>query len=478
MAQQNKSNSLTEGSVARGMLLFAIPIFISNLFQQLYNAADSLIVGNFLGGEALAAVGSSGSLIFLLTGFVNGVALGAGVLIARYFGAKDYDEMKTSVYTSLIGSAVLCAVLMLIGLVGCHSLLELINTPEEILADSSLYLDIYVLGLPFMFFYNIATGIFSALGDSKTPFYFLAVSSLSNIGVDILFVAGLKMGVAGVAWATFLCQGVSCVLAMVVVFRRISAFKSKNKVVLFSWNMLGKVAMVAIPSILQQSFVSVGNIILQSVINTFGASVIAGYSAAVKLNNMVITSFTTLGNGISNYTSQNMGAGKMDRVHKGFGAGRNLVWIICVPIVLLYFFFGRFLLLLFMNDPQGPAIDTGMLFLRILSPFYFVVSLKLVTDGILRGCGMMVRFMIATFSDLILRVGIAIVLSSTALGSTGIWMAWPVGWCIGTGLSLVFYFTAIRKVLAESPAKAEAEGKAAEARAEAEFAADAEMETL
>ena len=242
--------------------------------------------------------------------------------------------------------------------------------------------------------------------------------------------------------------------------------------------MLGKVAVVAIPSILQQSFVSVGNIILQSIINTFGASVIAGYSAAVKLNNMVITSFTTLGNGISNYTSQNMGAGKMDRVHEGFGAGRNLVWIICVPIVLLYFFFGRFLLLLFMNDPQGPAIDTGMLFLRILSPFYFVVSVKLVTDGILRGCGMMVRFMIATFSDLILRVGIAIVLSSTALGSTGIWMAWPVGWCIGTGLSLVFYFTAIRKVLAESPAKAEAEGEAAGAYAEAVFAADAEMETL
>ncbi len=478
MAQQNKSNSLTEGSVARGMLLFAMPIFISNLFQQLYNAADSLIVGNFLGGEALAAVGSSGSLIFLLTGFVNGVALGAGVLIARYFGAKEYREMKTSVYTSLIGSAVLCAVLMLIGLVGCHSLLELINTPEEILADSSLYLDIYVLGLPFMFFYNIATGIFSALGDSKTPFYFLAVSSLSNIGVDILFVAGLKMGVAGVAWATFLCQGVSCVLAMVVVFRRIGAFKSTHKVVLFSWNMLGKVAMVAIPSILQQSFVSVGNIILQSVINTFGASVIAGYSAAVKLNNMVITSFTTLGNGISNYTAQNMGAGKMDRVKAGFGAGRNLVWLLCVPLVVLYFFFGRFLLLLFMNDPQGPAIDTGMLFLRILSPFYFVVSLKLVTDGILRGCGLMVRFMIATFTDLILRVGIAAVLSATALGSTGIWMAWPVGWCIGTALSMVFYVTAIRKALAEPLAVAEAEGQAAETRAEAEFAADAEMETL
>ena len=235
---------------------------------------------------------------------------------------------------------------------------------------------------------------------------------------------------------------------------------------------------MAVPSILQQSFVSVGNIILQSVINTFGASVIAGYSAAVKLNNMVITSFTTLGNGISNYTSHNMGAGKMDRVHEGFGAGRNLVWIICVPIVLLYFFFGRFLLLLFMNDPQGPAIDTGMLFLRILSPFYFVVSVKLVTDGIparLRHDGALYdRHLL----DLILRVGIAIVLSGTALGSTGIWMAWPVGWCIGTGLSLVFYFTAIRKILAQTSAQVEAEGETAEVRAEAEFAADAEMETL
>ena len=386
--------------------------------------------------------------------------------------------MKTSVYTALIGSAVLCAALMVFGLLGCRSLLELINTPEEILADSALYLDIYVLGLPFMFFYNIATGIFSALGDSKTPFYFLAVSSLSNIGVDILFVAGFHMGVAGVAWATFLCQGVSCILAMVVVFRRMKAIPAQRKTVWFSWNMLGKIAVVAIPSILQQSFISVGNIILQSVINTFGASVIAGYSAAVKLNNMVITSFTTLGNGISNYTSQNMGAGKMDRVKAGFGAGRNLVWLICVPIVILYFFFGRTLLLLFMNDPQGPAIDTGMLFLHILSPFYFVVSLKLVTDGILRGCGLMGRFMVATFTDLILRVGMAIVLSGTELGSTGIWLSWPIGWCIGTVLSIVFYATAIRKALGQPSLKKEAEDLVEELHEEAEQAVEPASETV
>ena len=469
---------MTKGKPGQMLWRFSLPMLVSVMFQQFYNIADSVIAGRFAGEDALAAVGASYPITMIFMAVAVGCNIGCSVIVSRYFGAKEYDDMKTSVYTALIGSAVLCAVLMVFGLLGCRSLLELINTPEEILADSALYLDIYVLGLPFMFFYNIATGIFSALGDSKTPFYFLAVSSLSNIGVDILFVAGFHMGVAGVAWATFLCQGVSCVLAMVVVFRRMKAIPAQRKTVWFSWGMLGKIAVVAIPSILQQSFVSVGNIILQSVINTFGASVIAGYSAAVKLNNMVITSFTTLGNGISNYTSQNMGAGKMDRVKAGFGAGRNLVWLICVPIVILYFFFGRTLLLLFMNDPQGPAIDTGMLFLRILSPFYFVVSVKLVADGILRGCGLMVRFMIATFTDLILRVGIAAVLSATALGSTGIWMAWPVGWCIGTALSMVFYVTAIRKALAEPLAVAEAEGQAAEVRAEAEFAADAEMETL
>ena len=472
------NKDLTVGKPSQVLWQFCLPMFGSIIFQQLYNIADSLVAGKFIGENALAAVGNSYEITLIFIAFAFGCNIGCSVIVSRYFGAKEYDDMKTSVYTALIGSAVLCAALMVFGLLGCRSLLELINTPEEILADSALYLDIYVLGLPFMFFYNIATGIFSALGDSKTPFYFLAVSSLSNIGVDILFVAGFHMGVAGVAWATFLCQGVSCILAMVVVFRRMKAIPAQRKTVWFSWNMLGKIAVVAIPSILQQSFISVVNIMLQSVIDTFGASVIAGYSAAVKLNNMVITSFTTLGNGISNYTSQNMGAGKMDRVKAGFGAGRNLVWLICVPIVILYFFFGRTLLLLFMNDPQGPAIDTGMLFLHILSPFYFVVSLKLVTDGILRGCGLMGRFMVATFTDLILRVGMAIVLSGTELGSTGIWLSWPIGWCIGTVLSIVFYATAIRKALAEPVAQAEAQGLEEEPVAQAEFAAQAEIETL
>ena len=289
-----------------------------------------------------------------------------------------------------------------------------------------------------MFFYNMATGIFSALGDSKTPFIFLVVSSVTNIFVDIIFVKAFNMGIAGVAWATFICQGISAVLAVIVVFLRLSKIKVLQRCPVFSFIILVKLLKIAIPSILQQSFISIGNIIIQSVINEFGAGTIAGYSAAVKLNNLVITSFTTLANGISNFTAQNLGAGKSERIRDGFKAGLKMVWIISIPLVLLYFFAGKQLLYLFLDNPTNTAIHTGIMFLCILSPFYFVVSAKLVADGILRGAGLMSRFMITTFTDLILRVVLAIILSKQ-FGSTGIWCAWPIGWSIATTLSVIFY---------------------------------------
>ncbi len=437
------NKDLTVGNPSTVLWKFCLPMFGSVVFQQLYNIADSLVAGKFVGEAALAAVGNSYEITLIFIAFAFGCNIGCSVIVSRFFGAKQYRDMKTAVTTSLIGCAVLVAALMLVGLLGCDALLELINTPAEILADSALYLDIYVLGLPFMFFYNVATGIFSALGDSRTPFFFLAASSVGNIFMDILFVTAFDMGVAGVAWATFLCQGVSCVLALLAVARRMKGISTPEKPVLFSWKMLGKIAVIAVPSILQQSSVSVGNIIIQSVINSFGASVIAGYSAAVKLNNLVITSFTTLANGISNYTSQNLGAAKPERVRQGYIAGVKLVWLICVPLATAYFFAGRQLLFLFMNEPTGTAIETGILFLRIVAPFYFVVSLKLVSDGMLRGCSLMVQFMAATFADLILRVALSVALSATVLGSTGIWLSWPIGWAIGTGLSLYFCLRAL-----------------------------------
>lgn len=432
------NRDLTVGEPGKVLWRFCLPLFGSIIFQQLYNVADSFVVGKFVGENALAAVGNSYEITLIFIAFAFGCNIGCSVIVSRLFGTREYGEMKTAVYTSLIATGVLCVVLMAFGILGCRWLLQLINTPEEVLADSMLYLDIYVWGLPFLFFYNVCTGIFSALGDSRTPFIFLAISSLSNIGVDILFVRGFGMEVDGVAWATFLCQGVSCVLAVIFVLRRLAGIPVEKKAAFFSWRMLGRIAVIAVPSILQQSFISVGNIVLQGVINGFGPSVMAGYSAAVKLNNLVITSLTTLGNGISNFTSQNIGAGKLYRVKQGFRAGVKIVWLVCIPFVLVYFAAGRYLVYIFMQDITGTAIDTGVEFLRILSPFYFVISIKLVADGILRGAGLMGRFMASTFTDLILRVALAFALS-VPFGSTGIWCAWPVGWTLGVILSVLFY---------------------------------------
>lgn len=433
------NKDLTSGKPSSVLWKFCLPLFGSIIFQQLYNIADSFVAGKFIGNDALAAVGNSYEITLIFIAFAFGCNIGCSVVVSNFFGAKKYGEMKTSVYTSLIAGGVLCGVLMLFGSIFCGGLLRLINTPENIFADSKLYLDIYIYGLPFVFFYNIATGIFSALGDSKTPFVFLACSSVANIGMDILFVAAFKMGVAGVAWATFLCQGVSCVLAVLFVVLRLKKIGAGEKTKLFSFAILGKVAVIAVPSILQQSFISVGNIVIQSVINTFGSEVMAGYSAAVKLNNMVVTSLTTLGNGISNYTAQNMGAGKHARVKQGFCAGLAIVWIICVPVCALYLIAGKYLMYAFLDDVSGMALKTGLTFLRVISPFYFVIAAKLVADGVLRGSGMMKQFMIATFTDLILRVVLAEVLALTPLGTTGIWMAWPCGWCVSAVLSIIFY---------------------------------------
>lgn len=432
------NKDLTVGDPAKVLWKFCLPLFGSIIFQQLYNIADSFVAGKFIGENALAAVGNSYEITLIFIAFAFGCNIGCSVIVSQLFGARKLGEMKTAVYTTFISSAVVCAALMLAGTLGCDGLLRLINTPENVFADSKLYLDIYILGLPFVFFYNVATGIFSALGDSKTPFIFLAASSTSNIFMDILFVTAFKMGVAGVAWATFLCQGVSCVLAVLFVLRRLRGVETDEKSALFSFPLFCRIAAIAVPSILQQSFISVGNIVIQGVINSFGSGVMAGYSASVKLNNLVITSLTTLGNGISNFTAQNIGAGKMERVRSGFKAGLKLVWMLCLPIVALYLLGGRMLVNIFMNEPSEAAMASGVQFLRIVSPFYFVVSCKLVSDGVLRGAGLMKEFMVATFTDLILRVGLAIALSK-ALGAVGVWCAWPIGWSIAMVMSVIFY---------------------------------------
>lgn len=439
------NTDLTVGRPSTVLWKFCLPLFGSVIFQQLYNLADSFVAGKFIGEAALAAVGNSYEITLIFIAFGVGCNIGCSVIVSRLFGAKRLADLKTAVYTTFFSTAVLCLALMAVGLLAGQPLLHLINTPADIFADSWLYLEIYIWGLPFVLFYNVATGIFSALGDSKTPFLFLACSSTANIAMDIIFVTCLHMGVSGVAWATFICQGISCVLAVLFVLRRFRTIKTEGRVKLFSFALLGDIALIAVPSILQQSFISVGNIIIQSLINGFGPGVMAGYAAAIKLNNLVITSFSTLSNGISNFTSQNLGAGKPERIEKGFGAGVCMVWLLCVPLVLLYLLAGRSLVYLFLDAPSDEALQTGEQFLRIVSPFYFVIAFKLVADGILRGAGKMKQFMTATFTDLGLRVALACVLS-VPLAATGIWMAWPVGWSVASILSTLFYRSQNRKL--------------------------------
>ncbi len=433
------NKDLTVGKPQKVIFEFCLPLFLSIVFQQLYNIADSFVAGKFISEDALAAVGNSYEITLIFIAFAFGCNMGCSVLASRLFGAKEYTKLKSAINTSIVSTIATCVILMTIGLISMDGLLRLINTPSNILADSALYLDIYVYGLPFLFLYNLATGIFSALGDSKTPFIFLAFSSTANIFIDILFVTQLHMGVDGVAWATFICQGISAILALVVVFKRLKTIKVEEKPQFFVPSLFKQFLSVAVPSTMQQSFISVGNIILQSIINGFGSSVVAGYAAAVKLNNLVITSFTTIGNGISNYTAQNLGAQKLKRISDGWKAGVKMVEIISIPFIILYVLLSNQLLTLFMDNPSLEALKTGREFLRIVAPFYVIVCIKMVSDGTLKGAGLMKYFMISTFTDLILRVVIAFLLSRTALQSTGIWLSWPIGWIIGTILSVIFY---------------------------------------
>ena len=251
--------------------------------------------------------------------------------------------------------------------------------------------------------------------------------------------AVLKWGVAGVAWATFIAQGVACILALITLMGRIKGIETSQPCQIFSWQMLKKISGIAIPSILQQSFVSVGNIFIQSLVNSFGSSVIAGYSAAIKLNTFTITCFSTMGNAVSSFTAQNLGAGKVERTRKGLGAGIKMGLIVALPFFAAFFIFGKNMVQLFMSgDASVVALETGVTFLRIVSPFYFVISIKLLVDGLLRGAGAIREFMAATFTDLILRVLISYILSAF-FQATGIWMSWPIGWTIAAIMSVFFY---------------------------------------
>lgn len=433
------NKDLTVGSPGKSLVMFTIPLFVSVIFQQMYSIADSVIAGKFAGESALAAIGASYPITMIFMAVAVGCQIGCSVVISKHFGAGNMQMTKTCISTSLIAGTVLSAALTAVGVLFSGIFMELVQTPADIFDDGCLYLMIYTGGFIFLFLYNVVTGIFNSLGDSKTPLYLLIASSVGNIVLDIIFIIPLKMGVAGAAWATFAAQGAACILALALLFRRLKYMNIKGGK-LFSGRAIAEIGKVAIPSVLQQSFISVGNLFIQYMVNSFDSSaIVAGYSAAIKLNTFAITCFTTIGNGMSSFTAQNIGAKKPERIRQGFRSVLIFSLGTAALFFLLFFILNQQLLSLFMNDESSQlAMDTGVKFLQIVSPFYFVVCLKLLCDGVLRGSESMGCFMAATFTDLILRVVLAAILSRF-MGVDGIWTSWPIAWTCGTVMSIVFY---------------------------------------
>lgn len=380
-----KNLSLTSGSVAKGMLVFAIPIFFSNLFQQLYNAVDSLIVGNFLGGDALAAVGSSGSLIFLLTGFVNGVSLGAGVLVARHYGAKDDTALRRAVHTTVALGLAAGVALSVIGVLLTPQILRWMDTPEEVLPNSIIYFRVYFMGSLSVVMYNVGASILQSVGDSRSPMRYLITASILNVILDLWFIAGLHMGVGGAALATILSQTVSALLA----FRKLTLTREAYGVhwreVRFHPATLRAVVAQGVPSGVQNSVISIANVIVQANINAFGANAMAGCGAYSKVEGFAFLPVTCFSMALATFVSQNIGARQPDRVRRGMRFGVLSSTLLAEAIGVGIFLLAPLLIGAFNSQPE--VVGFGVRQARTAALFYCLLAFSHCCAGILRGLG-------------------------------------------------------------------------------------------
>ena len=422
------------------LLIFALPMMLGNFFQQAYTMADSVIVGRFVGEDALAAVGASYSLTNVFISIAIGGGVGASVITSQTFGRRDYPRMKRSVSTALLAFLAISIALGGVGLLFSRQIMVLLNTPQNILADATTYLNIYFIGLPFLFMYNVLSSMFNALGKSRIPLYLLIFSSLLNIGLDIWMVGPLKMGVAGAAWATLIAQGISAVLSFSIFLRELKTYPGKLEGRFFDLRELQNMGRVALPSILQQSTVSIGMMLVQSVVNSFGSQMLAGYSAAMRIESICVVPMSAMGNAISSYTAQNIGAGKEDRVKSGYRVSYGIIFAIAAAICLVVQLLARPLISLFLEAPSAAAFDTGIACVRFMGWFYVLIGLKMISDGVLRGAGDMTMFTVANLVNLGLRVVLAVTLAPR-FGIQFVWMAVPAGWLVNYLISFFEYRT-------------------------------------
>lgn len=425
----------------KAMLIFALPMIIGNLFQQFYTMVDSVVVGRFVGEQALAAVGASYSLTTVFISVAIGGGVGASVITSQYFGAKEYARMKTSVRTALVAFAVLSLVLGGFGLIFSERIMAALNTPPEALGQAAEYLSIYFLGLPFLFMYNVLSAMFNALGRSRIPLYLLIFSSVFNMILDVILVKNAGMGVAGVAWATLIAQGISAACSFALFVKEMKGYEAGETIRFFDSREFSNMTKIALPSILQQSTVSIGMMLVQSVVNSFGAEMLAGFSAGMRVESICVVPMAAMGNVMSSYTAQNIGAGRYDRVRQGYRTGYGIVFffaaVLCLWLELAY----RPLIQMFLGD-EGSALafQTGTGYLKFIGWFFALIGLKMITDGVLRGAGDMKMFTIANLVNLTIRVVIAVT-CAPRFGIAMVWMAVPIGWLANYLISFGEYRT-------------------------------------
>lgn len=425
---------------AKALAAFTVPMIIGNFFQQFYTMADSVIVGRFVGEDALAAIGASYSFTNVFICVAIGGGVGAAVITGHYLGSRNYQKMVQSATTALLSFLCLSVLLSAIGLIFGRSFMTYLNTPENILDMATDYLNIYFWGLPFLFMYNVISAIFNAIGKSRIPLYLLIFSSLLNILLAIFMVYHLGLGVPGAAWATFIAQGVSVILSAVLLYREFKKYASYLQKP-FDPLALSEMSKVALPSILQQSTVAIGMLLVQSVVNSFGSEVLAGFSSAMRVESLCVVPMAAIGNAMSSYTAQNLGAGKTERVRKGYHAANLYVFLFAVSSCIILELFHTPIVRLFLGGGGTElAYETGTGYLRFMGFFFVLIGLKMSTDGLLRGAADMKMFTIANFTNLTIRVIMAVTLAPR-FGIAMVWFAVPIGWLVNYIISYFQYRT-------------------------------------
>lgn len=432
-----KTTVMTEGSIWRQILSFSIPLILGNLLQQLYNTADSVIVGNFVGSDALAAVGSSGSLINLLIAFCIGASAGAGVVIAQYYGAGDENKVQTAVHTTIALAIIAGAIIMVVGIAASPILLRWMGTPPEVMGQSVLYLRIYFAGLIFNVIYNMSAGILNAVGNSRRSLLYLAVASISNIVLDLVFVVLLKMGVAGVGIATDISQLLSCIFVLRFLVRVEDLYKVRIREIRWNGEMGLRIIKIGLPTGIQNMVISFSNVLLQSSVNTFGAKAMAGFAAYVKVDGFNILPVMSFSMAATTFTGQNIGAGRIDRVKKGMWItlAMGVIYTIITGILLLVF--SDPIIGIFTSDQE--VIYYGTLAMWYFCPFYFILSIMHDMAGTIRGTGKTIPPMLIILISLCLYRVIWVQLAVPHFKTIrGVYLCYPISWIIGAVLMILY----------------------------------------